>query len=156
MNQISFRWDFPAYIKHSRSLVWHIIAGLVLAGFLVYALADSNFLFAAILLLFAFIFLFQDRNDPIVKQCIISSKGINIDGNLAEFSDLKKFWMIYEPPKSKNLYLDFQSGLKPRLTIPLEDQNPVIIREFLLQYIDEDLERQAEPITEQVGRLLKL
>ena len=56
----------------------------------------------------------------------------------------------------KNLYLEFKNSLRPRLTIPLEDINPVNARKILKNYLDEDLEKDTEPTSEALGRKLRL
>jgi len=42
------------------------------------------------------------------------------------------------------------------LVIPIQGENPVNIRSFLRQYLEEDLEAEAEPFSEALGRLLKI
>ncbi|MFA5021379.1 MAG: hypothetical protein WC517_04995, partial [Patescibacteria group bacterium] len=56
----------------------------------------------------------------------------------------------------KNLYVEFKNPLKGRLVIPLDGQDAVAIRDYLLRFLAEDLEREAEPISEQLRRFLKL
>ena len=46
--------------------------------------------------------------------------------------------------------------LQHRITIPLEDINPVELREVLLMYIEEDLEKEEEPTTESLTKILRL
>jgi len=69
--------------------------------------------------------------------------------------EIDNFWFVYEPP-IKNLYLTFKSRLKPNLTIPLNQENPLQIRKFLSQYLKEDLDKEGEPTADALGRLLKL
>jgi hypothetical protein len=38
----------------------------------------------------------------------------------------------------------------------MEEQNPVDIREMLLQFLEEDFSKEEEPQSELFGRLLKL
>ena len=43
-----------------------------------------------------------------------------------------------------------------RLSLPLYDNNPVPIREALLDFVDEDTERINPPLSESIAKLLKL
>ena len=47
----------------------------------------------------------------------------------------KSFFIIYQPPEVKSLYFEFKALTKPRLVIPLKDQNPVEIRKTLLEHL---------------------
>ena len=64
--------------------------------------------------------------------------------------------MYYEPDEAKTLFLEFKSGVRPRLAIPLQNKNPLKIRSILLAHLPEDVEREDEPLSEQLIRLLKL
>jgi len=64
--------------------------------------------------------------------------------------------MYYEPDEAKTLFFEFKNRVRPRLSIPLENKNPLKIRAILLKYLPEDVERENEPLSEQLSRLLKL
>jgi hypothetical protein len=42
------------------------------------------------------------------------------------------------------------------MPIPLENQNPLDIRKLLTEYLEEDLDKEDEPISEGLSRWLKL
>ena len=63
---------------------------------------------------------------------------------------------IYNPPAVKRLYLNFENGWKPEVSIPLENQNPLYIRNILLQYLREDAEKTEESLYDSLSRQLKL
>jgi len=54
------------------------------------------------------------------------------------------------------LYVRFQSGLRPNLSIPVEDQDPVALRAILLKYLEEDLDQRGESFSDGFQRILKL
>lgn len=61
--------------------------------------------------------------------------------------NLKVFLLFIKPAQGiKSLYLDFTSPWRRDLMIPLLDNNPLPIRENLLKYLKEDLERTGESI----------
>ena len=51
---------------------------------------------------------------------------------------------------------EFKTVLKHRLTIPLGNKDPLFVRNNLLKYLSEDLERTDEPMSESLARLFKL
>lgn len=150
-----FGWDVPEYHEYERGLGWYI--GLIGLGIvlLIYALRSNNFLFAFIVIMFAIIFLIHSGRRPMILKFAITEDGIALGKKMYRWKDLKRFYIIYEPPEVKNLYLEF-SGVRPRLPIPLYDQDPVKIREFLLKFLYEDLSKTEEPISDWLGRFLKI
>ena len=57
---------------------------------------------------------------------------------------------------NKNLYFEFNNVLKARISIPLEDMNPVKTRKHLLRFLSEDLERTDIPLSESLSKIFKL
>jgi len=52
--------------------------------------------------------------------------------------------------------MEFKNPIKPRLSIPLRSLDPLTIRNYLVKYLDEDLERTEPPLSEQLTKRLKL
>ena len=93
---------------------------------------------------------------PAQLMVSIFEDGIQAGENFYAYRDLKSFWIIYEPPEVKTLYFDFKSAWRPRLPVPLAEENPVEVRRFLLKYLEEDLSRESEPTSDALSRLLRL
>src|SRR3989339_159307 len=51
---------------------------------------------------------------------------------------------------------EFKNVLRPRLSISLENMDPLTIRESLLKYLPEDLERTNRPLSEELASLFRL
>ena len=86
----------------------------------------------------------------------IAEDGVLIGRKLYSYSDIEKFWIIYNPPEIKSLYFHVRHSLIPIILIPLEKQNPTELRKILLQYIQEDLEQKDEPPFDTFSRIFKL
>ncbi len=150
-----FAWTFPEFHRHERTQNWYRLTGLLVFVLVLFSIWTRNFLFGLIVVISALILtLFQRTNRDIT--CRITDDGVEVNGVLHPFKSLKSFYVIYEPPTVKMLYIEPKSIFNPRIPISLEDQNPLPIREFLLQYLEEDIERENEPLSEQLARLLKL
>ncbi len=149
-------WNFPEFIKYERSRGWYVIALIIGGLLLLYAVVTVNFLFALIVIIVAVILFLKTSEEANNIEFTIYEAGIKVGEKFYEYKELKNFYLIYEPPEVKSLYLDFQSSLRPRLQIPLEDKNPVKVREILLDYLNEDLDKENEPISDGLGRILKL
>ncbi len=151
-----FAWQFPEFSKQNYSRGWFIGYGAVLTGLLIYSIFTANILFIFILVIATVIIYINRRREPDNIRFRITEEGIILDQMLYEWPEIKNFWIAYEPPEIKNLYFEFKGVLLPRLPIPLQDKNPVEIRNTLLDYIEEDIEREGEPISDNIGRKLKL
>ncbi len=152
----AYSWETWEFLPHLRSKRWYIVAGIITALLIVYSLWTANFMFAIIVLMIAVIFLALDLRKPARIQVHITDLGIVVDDKFYSFEEVKDFSVIYAPPEIKWLYVSFQKGWLPMLTIPLEDADPILVREALLPYCIENIERSEESLTDMMRRLYKL
>ena len=122
---------------------------------LAYAFFTINFLFALIVVMLALILFLQHTRSPRQITCTIRSSGVTLAQNDLPWKDITAFWIIYQPPEVKKLYLATKRFLMPQISIPLEQQNPVQLRELLLKYVPEDLTKQNESNVDTLSRILK-
>ena len=150
-------WQVPEYDKHERGQGWYIISAIFGLLFLVYSFMSGNFLFAAIIIIGALIIIMHDGREPVKVDFSITDEGIVVGKRFYDYDEIKDFSIIYKPHQEvKNLYFEFKSVIKPRLSIPLNDLNPLPIRENLLKYLPEDLERTDQPVSEALAKMFKL
>ncbi len=154
--QDHFVWEAPSHTYHERTSGWYLAASIVALLFVAYAVWTANFLFAFIILLMAMLVVLGGTEKPHQVLCQIGDTGIVWAGKLHPYNDIEQFAVVYQPPIAKVLYIDFNSTLKPRLRIPLEDQDPLDVRNHLLQYLTEDLDLQSEHLSDIVARVLKI
>jgi len=155
--RVLLSWSFPEFEKHQRTFGWYTLAMVSGIALLIWAIIERNFLFAIIVLIVATIVYRQTVREPADVLFQISEDGVEIGGQaFYEFRELQNFWIIYEPPEVKKIFFTFRGRLRPDLIIPLMDQNPLTVRQILRQYLPEDLERESEPTTETLGRMLKI
>jgi hypothetical protein len=159
-NQIGLEiatWETPEYHRHDRPTWWYIVYALAAIGLIVYALATNNFLFAVILIIGSFSIIINDARTP--QQILISltTEGIIVGNRFYDYDEIKNFAIVYKPNRNlKQLYFDFKSISKQRLSISIHDTNPLFLRENLMKYLPEDLERTDESTSEILSRFLKL
>lgn len=149
-------WTVPEFVVHERGLWWYLWAAVIAVAFLTYAVFTANFLFALIIFMAVLIiFLTRSRTpDTVTVRC--DGRGLTVGHAQHSYSDLRSFWIVYEPPEVQTLHMLFRSSLRPRLVIQLGDQDPSLIRNFLKRYIEENLEHETEPLSDTLGRVLKL
>ena len=86
----------------------------------------------------------------------ITDLGIVIGTRFYAYSELKNFYIIYNPPQVKTLFLSAKSLTQPLLRIPLLDTNPIEVKHSLREFLTEDLEKEDEPLSEKLGRNLQI
>lgn len=150
-------WHIPEYNTHERTRNWYILAGAVAFGFLVFAYFSHNFLFAVIIIVAVLLYVLNHGVEPIMINVSLTDEGVIIGRKFYDYDDLKDFALVYKPKHEvRNLYFEFKNGLRHRLSIPLNDMDPIVIRDFLLKYLHEDLERTDMPLSENLARMFKL
>jgi hypothetical protein len=151
-------WQVPEYEKHQRNKKWYIIAGVITVALILYSLFhENNFLFPFIIVVAAIIIILNDGREPDMIKISLTGEGINIGRKFYDYDEIKNFSIIYKPNiEVKNLYFEFKNVMKHRISIPLGNLNPLIVRDILLKYLPEDLERENEPLSESLAKILKL
>lgn len=150
------RWSFSEFKQVDRSKTWWIMAGLVVLAMLIYAVTTANFLFALILIMGSTLFITETQRHPRQMNFAITGNGIILGKKYWRWSELSNFWIAYQPPEIKKLYIEAKSSLEPRLAIPLQNNNPLNVRQLLGKYMTENLEREDIPTSEALAKILKL
>lgn len=156
IGEILISWEIPSYHKHEKPKVWYIYFFLFTALCLVYSYFNQNPLFALIVILCAILYIANEKNDPKKLIFAITEDGIVIENKFIPYKKLKAFYILYQPPLIKNVYFQPKNPIAQVITIPLGEENPVEVRKILLQYLDEDLEKEDMPGSESIGHMLKL
>jgi hypothetical protein len=168
-NLKSLKWQVPEYHSPERGRSWYIIA-LIFIGislfFCFFTISawhlkflgyNSNFLFALIMIMAAIITLFNENRPPMIVNVELGPEGIQVGSKFFDYDEIKNFSVLYKPKQSvKSMYIEFKNSVRPRLAIPLRRMDALTVRNYLVRYLDEDLERTNPPLSEQLTKLLKL
>lgn len=149
-------WETWEYPPHERSKTWYIVASTIGVSLVLYSIYTENFLFAIIILMMGVLVLVNGLRHPNRIQIYLTTLGVVIGNEFHSYKEVKDFSIVYEPPDVKILYVDFLNWRHPLVAIPLEDANPNDVRNVLLPYAFENLERDQESLTDLIGRLYKI
>ncbi len=150
-------WEIPEYEKHLRGKWWYILFGLAGLVMLIYAIFTANFLFAIIIIVGSFILIINDARNPQGVNVTIANEGIIVGRKFYDYDEIDSFSIVYKPALGiKQLYFDFKSRTKHHLSLPLADINPLFVRENLIKYLTEDIERTDQTTSEAISKMLKL
>ncbi len=130
-------WRGPEHTHHPKGKHWYLIAALVLAGLIIYAIITSNILFAFIIILAGFVGFLMIERGPRVRDYAITYDGIVVGDQIYDFDDMDSFWIFYEPPHTRLISLHMKGKMVPYIHIPLHQLDPVDVREALLQFVPE-------------------
>ncbi len=172
--QIFASWQFPEHFKHERSLRWYIFFFLLMLGIIALSIFgfdatlfrisgqpfglsfEKNYLFVVLLVLFLILYFYYERKDIENITIFLTEDGVVMNNKLIEYKSLDHFYLVYFPPKIKNLYLQPKNLFKPIIVVPLLEENPLEVREILLRYLKEDLEKEEMPTSESLSKIFKL
>ena len=153
---VVFQWTVKEYNKYDRSRRWYILSALLGVILLATSIWTGNYLFSLIIILIAIIIFLHEIQEPIDVPFAILDTGIVVGKNYYKFSELNNFWLIYNPPDVKNLYFGINGTIKHRIQIPLLDYDPRPIRDYLNEYLEEDLSQEEEPLSDRLARLFQI
>ncbi len=156
VGRLVYEWSVKEYEEHDRERRWYVVMGSLGLGLIAFALITANYLFALIIVLFGILLYLHDLQTPLEIYFAITDTGIIVGKKFYRYSEIKNFWIIYTPPHVQNLYFGLGGMVKHRLQIPLLDFDPRPIREYLRQYLNEDLEQEEEPLSDRIARVFKL
>lgn len=152
----AFRWEFQEYERYERGFRWYLVASLITVGLMVFSVWSGNYLFALVVVLFAVILMIQNMQRPLGVAFMITDLGVVLGDQFYSYNELEKFWVLYNPPLLKTLYFEPKNIVRHRLSVPLNDADPNAVREFLNQFLLEDLTVEEEPLSEKLSRLFKI
>ncbi len=150
------RWNFPEFDPTPRSHRWYLWFGILSAVLISLGVLSDNFLFSIIIVMVALIIFLRNWRRPANIHFSFTPQGVHIGRNFYAMKEFQDFWIVYRPPSVEVLYLEFNSVWRSSLAIPLQGQNPLQIREVLLQYLPENLEKDEEPLADALARILQL
>lgn len=150
-------WKVLEYTDNKKSKAWLVIAGIIAALLMIYAVFTANFAFAVFIALAIIVIMLRNKDEVDLIDVALTDNGVVIGKAFHDYDNLRNFAIVYKPDDNKkNLYFEFKSALQPRLSVPLDDMNPLLIRKNLLKYLEEDLDRTDLPLSEQLSRMLGL
>ena len=156
MSEVVFNWQHPDYVLYHKDVRWYVFSVIILVIGVVWAFWQANYLFGIFLIMFYLVVLLYENRAPEMIDFYITPLGIRTGKKFHPWREIDHFYVVYRAQGIKNLYIEFKNPLNGRLVVPLDGQNAVAIRSYLLKFLTEDLEREAEPISEQLRRWLKI
>jgi len=138
-----FAWEAPEFEKKEKDKSWFVFPAILTIILGIIALVTENILFLIFIILAFVVFYMYANKEPRILKFKISEKGIEIAERLYPLDTLRSFWLFYNPPEEKEISFRSKKTFFPYLRLPLADQNPNEIREFLLKFLPERRHRES-------------
>ena len=81
----------------------------------------------------------------------LGKRGVSVNNTIYPYNTLKSFW-VEEDDIEPKILMQSEKVLMPYIIIPLSDTDPDIVREFLLNYLEE--EEHREPLSQKLMEYL--
>ncbi len=135
--KILHQWEAPEFEVYEKSNRWYIIAGIFLLAIITYAMLTNGPIMAITFILVGIVGYVHLQKDPSIVTFTITSQGIIAGKDMYLFDNINSFWIFYEPNHMETISLHTKAAMFPFVHIPLQDEDPVYIREMLLPYVQE-------------------
>lgn len=151
---IEFSWDTYEYEHREKSKDWYWALGILVVIGAAIAFITKNLLFGFLILMGGFMIgLFAGKkNQPLSIE--ISKRGVTINGQLIDFSQINGFWLYRNPFGIRKLILKTMRNFSPMVSLPIpDDMRATELRDFLLTYVSEQelQESFVDLMSEKIG-----
>lgn len=139
-------WEAFEYDHTPKSADWYWAVGIIAVSITLISILLGNIIFAIVVVVSTFALIVASRRHPHLVTFELNKTGVFIGPDLKPYGTLRSFWV------EDNSHLDLQSKLffKPKsktgqlIVIPIEEVDPVEVRDFLLHNLLE--EKLEEPL----------
>jgi hypothetical protein len=152
--KVLFEWHPKEFHEHKKGENWYLWLGIITAIFITIAIFTAAYIVAVTFFLLAVVIVMFAQRPAETIDVKITDTGIEKDDRFYPYHTLEKFWIFYNPPHVTRLHIRQKTRLMPDLHIEIEDQDPVALRDALLEYLPED-EAAEENFTDTVARRLR-
>ncbi len=146
-------WRALEHNHQPKSQRWFVVLAAALTTTVVGLVLLGNVI-GAITIAFAGGFMYWlAQREPNVMRYRVLTEGIALNNTLYHYQDLEAFNIVYEPGFVKTVILRSKRTFSPLLHMEIGDTDPVVIRDLLLEFIEEDQELH-EPLVDIYARRL--
>ncbi len=152
--EILHQWQALEFEVYEKSDRWYVAAAIFLLAIVAYAMLTNGPIMAITFILVGIVGYIHMQKDPRIVTFTITTEGIIADKDMYLFENIHSFWIFYHPHHTKTISLHTKAAMLPFVHIPLQDEDPVYIRELMLPYIPEI--KQEPSLIDTVEKVLHL
>jgi hypothetical protein len=147
-------WQAPEFEVREQDRRWYLYLALILVAIIAYAIYANSPIMAITFILIGLVGYTYIDKEPRILDFMVTDDGIIAGKEIFEHDRIRSFWIFYEEDGSKVISLHMRSLIAPYMHIPIGKEDPVKIREALLENIEEV--KQEHNIVETLERLFRI
>lgn len=147
-------WEAKEFEEYDRNKRWYAVAVVIGALLVAGALVLQQWLAAVVFALATYVVVRHADDKPRTLAISISKLGVQVADRFYPFSELKAFWIIYNPPV-KTLTLQNTGRLKPLVKVGLADVDPLAVQNALKDHLVEK-PKEREDFIDKLSRWIRL
>jgi hypothetical protein len=153
-SKVLHKWNAPEFEVYEKTTRWYIIFALFIMLMVIYALYTNAPIVAITFILIGIVGYIHLQKDPRVVTFSITSKGVIADRELYLYENIHSFWIFYDENHTKTISLHTKASMLPFVHIPIADEDPVKLRELLIENIPEI--KQDPSLIDAIERVLHI
>jgi hypothetical protein len=130
-------WQAPEFEARQRDKRWFVYLALALMAIIGYAVYANSPIMAITFILIGVVGYTYIEKEPRILDFMITEDGIVAGKEIFEYERIKSFWIFYEEDGSRVVSLHMKSLITPYMHIPIGEEDPTMIREALLENVEE-------------------
>ena len=160
-SQVLLEWQTLDSHPHERSSRWYLIGGILIIAFAAYGIFDGSWTTALLAILIGGIYFLMRNAKPRVINIRITGLGVQAGSVFTPWNMCRDFWILVPPPSGRSanntpeLHISPQKMLQREIVAFINDIDPALVRETLLQFLPERAGME-ERFLDSLARLLKL
>ncbi len=149
-------WKAMSKQQTAHSPQWYLGFTLGSIALLAFAIFYDRSIITIItfVLLIGVVYIFSTQSPQSITYKITTT-GLSAGSTVYPYKIIKQFWILYNPPEVKKLCFMTTAYLNNQIVFELGNQDPLLVKLVLAQYLPEDLQRE-ESLTEALARKLKI
>jgi hypothetical protein len=137
VGKILHSWDAPEFEIYEKSLKWYIFGLIFIVSMSGYGIYINSPIMSITFILIGIVGYIQTHREPRILTFSITEAGILAGKEFYPYENMYSFWVFYDPPHTKTISLHIKANLLSYVHIPIESEDPVLLREILLENIEE-------------------
>ncbi|MGE5392131.1 MAG: hypothetical protein ACM3NH_00065 [Candidatus Saccharibacteria bacterium] len=150
----SISWTALEYEPREKRAVWFTLFFLIFGGLIAFGFYTKSYITVVLFVLLAAVSYGFAVKRPRRLGHIIGPTGITVGKTSFPYKEIKKFWIHYDPAVTKTLNFETTAYVNNMVTLQLDKQDPIEVRNYLKKYLAEDLDRE-ETLSDAIARKLK-
>jgi len=142
--KVFLEWDPPEFQQQKKTENWYLWLGIAAAILITIAIFTKAYMVAVTFFLLAIVIVMLSQKQPDRISAKLTDTGILFHNNFYPYHNIDEFWILYDPPRVTTLNLKPKKSMRYPISIEIDEADPVKIREVLLEYLDEDEEKEEE------------